>query len=175
MRNVRSDGHGGGWLGLPRWFLISAACSLITFVGCCGMNMCQMPFMFRDAQKQMEELRAQMEADRKARTVVVKAEDLLQAFDDDAAEADKKYKGKYLEMTGVVDRTGKDGHGILFAVVHGGDEDAKVKVECFFGFETTRDEKQLNDQLPKGKTATIRGEYTGRVSNVQMRDCSLAK
>jgi len=111
VRNVRSGGGGGGgpsgfgiWL---RWILTAAVVSVLGVSGCCGCGMWKMGSALEDAQKMMEKAKADAEADRKARTVVVAAADLLQNFQNDAAAADRVYKGKYLELTGTVERVGK--------------------------------------------------------------------
>jgi hypothetical protein len=108
--------------------------------------------------------------------VAVSASDLLREFQTDPAAADRKYQGKYLELTGVVERTGRDRNAISFVVLHAGDEAAKVKVECFFDdyFLGPPDVARVG-RLEKGQTVTVRGEYTGQVSNVQVHQCSLVE
>jgi hypothetical protein len=88
--------------------------------------------------------------------------------------ADKKYAGKYLEITGVVERTGGGRRDVPFVVLHGGDENAKVKIECFFDLGNEPDNAQVV-RLAKGDKIKLRGEYKGQVSNVQLRECVLPK
>ena len=57
---------------------------------------------------------------------------------------------------------------------HGGDEAAKVKVECFFEYADRTEEGRLV-RLKPGQTVTVRGEYDGQVSNVQVRECVLVR
>ena len=92
----------------------------------------------------------------------------------DPAAADKKYAGKYLEVTGVVERTGRGQGDTPFVILHAGDAEAKVKVECFFDLFDRGDPARVR-RLAPGQTVTIRGEYEGRVSNVQLRECALVK
>jgi hypothetical protein len=125
------------------------------------------------ARAEMEKARAQIEADRRARTVVVSAEQLLQEFQD-APAADRKYRGKYLEMTGIIERVGTDGDDNRFVILHAGDEQAALKIECFFDTVDEDDATRVG-RLSKGTTITVRGEYRGRVSNIQVRDCVLVK
>jgi hypothetical protein len=127
----------------------------------------------QDVRKEIERAKADAEADRRARTVVVTAADLLQEFQD-AAAADRKYQGKYLEVSGVVDRAGTDGGNTPFVVLHGGDEDAPLKIECFFAPTGPADAARIRG-LDKGQAIKVRGEYSGRVSHVQVRDCVLVK
>jgi hypothetical protein len=127
-----------------------------------------------DSQKAMERARADAEAARKARTVEVAAADLLQEFQNDPAAADRKYKGKCLELSGIVERSGKGGGGQAFVILHAGDENAQLKIECFFDFSNDEDEVR-SKQLGKGQAITVRGEYNGRVSHIQVRGCVLVR
>jgi hypothetical protein len=154
-----------------RWVLGTALIGLLGVSGCCGMGMWKMGSAMEEAQKAMEKERARMEEERKTRTVVVTAADLLKDFQDDPAAADRKYLGKYLELSGTVERSDKGRDGLCFAILHGGDAKAAVKIECFFEFN---EEHQVLG-LEKGHRAIVRGEYSGRVSHVQLRGCVLAK
>jgi hypothetical protein len=179
VRNVRSGGRGsgGGWGGLSpvvRWLLIGGVVAVLGIAGCCAFGMWQMRALVKDAQEQAERMRAEEEAKRKERTVEVSAAQLLKDFQADAEGAERKYKGKYLVVTGVVERVGKNRNEQHFVVLHGGDEQAKVKVECFF-FPADDTEEARIEQLGKGAAVTVRGEFDGRVSNVQMRECVLGK
>jgi hypothetical protein len=141
-------------------------------VGCCGLGMWRLGTVFQHAQKQMEQAMAEAEANRRARTVVVSAGDLLQEFVNDPASADRKYAGKYLEVSGVVERSGWGRHESPFVILTGGDANAKLKIECFFDLASKNDEAQIK-RLDKGQSITVRGEYDGQVSNVQVRECVL--
>jgi hypothetical protein len=138
--------------------------------------MWRMGGLMQDAQKAMVQAKADMEADRRARTVAVSAADLLREFQTDPAAADRKFQGKYLELTGVVERTGRDRNGISFVVLHAGDAGAKVKVECFFDdyLQGPPNDGRIA-RLTEGQKVTVRGEYTGQVSNVQVHQCSLVE
>lgn len=176
VRNVRSDGAGSSRLtNMPsvfRWILGGMVVAVLCVVGCCGLGMWRLSSVFQDAQKQMEKAMAEEEAKRRARTVVVSAKDLLQEFVNDPASADRKYAGKYLELSGVVERSGWGRHETPFVILTGGDEKAKLKIECFFEPATKNDEAQIK-RLDKGQSITVRGEYDGQVSNVQIRECVL--
>jgi hypothetical protein len=176
VRNVRSDTGGSArptWLW---WVLGGALVAVLGVVGCCGLGMWRLGTVFQDAGKTMveamEKAKAKAEADRQARTVVVTAADLLQEFAKDPAAADKKYAGKYLEISGVVEKSGRGRHDVPFVILAGRDEKAKVKIECFFDLGGRKDEAQIK-RLEKGQTIKVRGEYDGQVSNVQVRECIL--
>ena len=157
-----------------KWVIGGAVVAVLGAVGCCGIGMWQMGNAFKDVTEMAERMRAEQEADQKARTVVVAAADLLKEFQDDPTAADRKYAGKYLELTGVVERSGQGQYNLPFVVLHAGDDTARVKVECFFGYMTAPDQARVK-RLTKGQTITVRGEYDGQVSNLQVRECVLAQ
>ncbi len=178
VRNVRSNPAGsalpGGmplWL---RWVLGVATAVVLGVAGCCGLGMLRMGSAIKDAQEMMKKAQAKAEEDRKARTVVVTAADLLQEFKHDPAAADRKYQGKNLEVSGIVERRGKGGDGASFVILNAGDESAQLKIECFFNCADEEDEVR-SKRLSKGQEVTVRGEYAGRVSHVQVRGCVLVK
>ena len=179
VRTVRSSRTGGGRTGgLPPWLWWvggGALAMVLGVAGCCGVGMWRMGQGMADIQQQIEQAKAAAEADRQARTVVVTAAQLLEEFQKDAAAADLKYAGKYLEVTGVVERTGRGRHDSPFCVLHGGDENAKFKVECFFEYLADPAAEARFRRLGKGQTVTVRGEYDGQVSNIQLRECVLPK
>jgi hypothetical protein len=179
VRNVRSGSSGSGWLGhippVVKWVLSGLVIVVVGVMGCCALGMWQMNRMVKDAEKEMERVREQAEADRKARTVVVSTAQLLEEFQKEPEAADRKYKGKVLEISGIVERSGKDHSHIPFAILHAGDENAKLKVECFFGFMDEEEDDARAERLTKGQKITVRGEYQGWVSNVRMWQCVLVK
>jgi tRNA_anti-like len=176
VRNVRSGG-GGGWGGLSpviRWLLIGGLVAGLGVAGCCGLGMWRMGVAIKDAQEQAERMRAEEEARRRERTVAVPAAQLLKEFQDDPAAADRKYKGKYLEVSGVVERVGRNRNEGHFVILHGGDKQAKLRVECFF-FPAGDVEEGRIERLDEGQAVTVRGEYDGRVTNIRLSECELAK
>jgi hypothetical protein len=179
VRNVRSEGRrSGGGEGLSpvlKWLLVGGLVGVVAVAGCCGVTIWRMGAVMKDAQQQMEQMQAQAEADRQARTVVVSAADLLRAFNADARAADDKYAGKYLELTGVVERTGGGRRGTPYVVLHAGDETAKVKIECHFDYLVPPEEARFR-RLRPGQTVTVRGEYEGQDGKggpVQVQECRL--
>jgi hypothetical protein len=178
VRNAR--GGGGGIVpasGMPpwvQWVLGGVLVALLLVGGCCAVGMWRLNTAFDEAREAMEQAEARAVADRKARTVAVSAADLVREFAADPAAADRTYKGRYLEVTGVVERVGTDGDGTPFVILHGGDAAAAVRVECFFDFADERAEGRVG-RLAAGRRVTIRGEYDGRVSNVQVRECELVE
>jgi tRNA_anti-like len=180
VRNVRSDAARSRLIAnmppMLKWVLGGAVAVVLGVAGCCGLGMWKMGRVIENAQKEAERMQAEREAERKARTVVVTAADLLQDFQTDRDAADQKYAGKYLEISGVVERHGhgRGRYDAPFVVLHGGDENAKFKIECFFDLFDPRDDAGIK-RLRKGQTITVRGEYDGQVSNVQLKECVLVK
>jgi uncharacterized protein (DUF1330 family) len=129
-----------------------------------------------DAERMIEQAKAQMEANRRARIVVISADQLLNEYQNDPKAASKKYKGKYLEISGVVERVNKDSEETPFVILHGGNDNSPVKIECFFDLNYEMNEPQ--DQikfLGKGQRITLRGEFGGQISHLQVRFCTLVK
>jgi hypothetical protein len=178
VRNVRSDRGGysgmGGVSPVLKWVGVGLLVGVLLVAGCCGIGMWKLGDAVQDAQRQMELAQAKMEAERKARTVVVSAAELLNEFNTAPTEADKKYDQKYLELTGIVERTGQARHDPIFIIMHAGDDTAKIKIECFFDLADDKEEAELK-RFTKGQRIKLRGEYDGHVSNVRLRDCTLVK
>jgi hypothetical protein len=151
VRNVRSDfARSSRLANLPpvlRWFIGGAVVVVLSVVGCCGLGIWRMGTAFEEAQKaavkEMERAKADAEADRRARTAVVGAADLLREFGKDPAAADRKYAGRYLEISGILERGGRGQRDAPFVILSGGDENAKVKVECFFDLADKKAEAQI--------------------------------
>ena len=175
VRNVRSNAAGFGW---PtkwfRWVIGGLVVVTLGVGGCCGLGMWRLGTAFKNSQDMIERAREDAEAERRARTVVVTAADLLQEFKDDPDAADKKYAGEYLEIAGVVERAGRGRYDRPFVILHGGDEAASLKIECYFDLSDKKDEARIK-RVGRGQTITVRGEYDGQVSNIQVRDCVLVK
>jgi hypothetical protein len=178
VRSVRSDGF--GFHRSPSLSMVLrvvggvAAVMVLGIVGCCGVGMWQMGRAVQDAQMQAQQFMAQQAAERQARTVAVAAADLLREFAKDSAAADRKYAAKYLEITGVVEKSGHERYERPFVILTGGDESAKLKIECFFDFANPQEQARIK-RLDKGESITVCGEYHGQVSNVQVRECRLVR
>jgi hypothetical protein len=176
---ARGGGGGGGsGLSTRNWLLIG----VLVMVGLGVLSSWALrvfrPAMANRNAREAERARAEAEAARRARTVAVPAAQLLEEFRTDAPAAEKKYRGKCLEVSGVVERVGRDREGIPFVVLHAGDDRAPIKVECFFDlYDEEDDERDENPVagLQPGQAVTIRGEFAGRVSNVQLNACARVK
>lgn len=174
---VRGGGGGCGGGGAPygglsplaRWMLGGLIVAILVVAGRWGFR--GAPAL--DDQQAAERAKANAEAERRARTVVISAARLLREFQSDP-RADQKYRGKYLELYGVMERSGKDRDGTPFVILNGGDEKAELKIECFFDTADEENETRIQ-RLRKGQGITVCGQYSGRISHIQIRDCVLIK
>ncbi len=175
VRRARGGAGGtGGSSTILRWLLIGLVVVALGSGACCAVGLWFWGEKMEDLQEDFKRAQAMAEAERKARTVVVPATQLLREFQDNPAEADRKYRGKYLEITGVVERSGGDEDDTRFVILHAGDESAKLRIECFFDLYDEVDEIRIG-RVEKGQSVTVRGEYGGRVSHIQLRQCVLVK
>lgn len=178
VRNVRSSAGGSAppgsmppWL---RWVLGGAVVTVVAVLAVCWiLGIWPARRADNDVEKLMTQMKAAIETQRRTRMVVVTAADLLQQCQNDPA-SERKYQGKYLEISGIVERCGKDGDQTPFVILHGGDQQAKLKIECFFD-DADEGEAARIVRLSKGQTITVRGEYDGRVSHLQIRECVLVR
>ncbi len=83
-------------------------------------------------------------------------------------EADKKYKDKILEVTGMVHAVANDA-GNTISVVLSDERGMPIDVKCWF----EGDDKALFAQIKPGRSATIQGKCEGRTSGVMLRKCKL--
>jgi hypothetical protein len=105
--------------------------------------------------------------------VAISAARLVREFQNDP-DADRKYKGKYLELTGTVERTGKDRDDTPYVVLSAGDDRGPLKIECFFDDADEAAAARV-ERLPKGQTVIVRSQYSGRISHLQVHDCVLVE
>jgi len=95
--------------------------------------------------------------------------ELCSAYEDNELKADAEYKGKVLDVTGIIEDISRDIKGTPFVILGKGNGLA-VGVKCEFSSE---DETQLA-RLSKGEEITIRGKCVGYwIINVLLRGCSL--
>ena len=100
--------------------------------------------------------------------IVITAEDLAKAFEDNEINANKLYKDKMVEVTGEVSDIG-EALGSTYITLEAGEEFALTQAQCFF-----KNEEQINKiaELSKGDTVTVIGKCDGKSMNVGVNDCS---
>ena len=100
--------------------------------------------------------------------VKVEASELYKEYKDEA-EVNKKFQGKYMELTGTVDRVGENAVNQFYAVMKGGD--AVGDVRCLF----TKQGPDESGEVKAGQTITVRGICLGKVMNVMLDECTIKK
>ncbi|HEV3383395.1 MAG TPA: hypothetical protein VG097_01200, partial [Gemmata sp.] len=175
VRNVCSDNRRSGRPANRQHLLLigGVLVAVLLLAGYWAFGVRSRGLAIKDAAKANERAKAENEARLRSKTVVVAAAQLLQEFQNNP-DSDQKYKGKYLEIFGFVERVGTDGDDAPFIIVNANDEKVPIKIECFFD-SASRDEEAQIKRLRKSQTITVRGEYSGLVGNLQVRDCVLVR
>lgn len=99
--------------------------------------------------------------------IVISAEELAKAFEDNEVKANQLYKDKMVEVTGTVSSIGEI-LGSTYITLDAAEDFALTQTQCFFD-----DEDQINKvaSLSKGDTVTIVGKVDGKSINVGVDDC----
>lgn len=101
----------------------------------------------------------------------VTAVEFAREYEDDEVRADRKYKGKQVEVTGVIDGFDLDDPDVLVVQFKGIKRGFKdVTVDCEFA--PTREVKAKAGRLKPGDTVTIRGTCTGHTT---LENCQLVE
>ncbi len=104
--------------------------------------------------------------------IEVTVEELLSAYEADAAAADAKFANEILKVTGVVDRIEvKDILDIHYIILTSAEKGILQDIRCTFD---KKHGPELN-QLTKGQTVTVRGKYDGSIIDICLRDCVLVR
>ena len=99
------------------------------------------------------------------------ATDMLVMFKDKQAEAEEKYKGRVVDVTGSVFQKGDNLAGERAITLEGGTQSKFAGVRCVF---PPANYFQL-DEVERGENVTIRGRFDALVSDVVLRDCAVLK
>jgi hypothetical protein len=99
-------------------------------------------------------------AEREGPPITISAEDLYSAYESNEAEADKRYQGKVLIVTGTVGTTSTPDEGLGRPAVILVDAQEKSLVNCF-GFATA--EKEAISKLKTGQKITVKGKSMGKI------------
>lgn len=84
--------------------------------------------------------------------------------------ADRKYKGKVLQMTGTVDTISRDLLDTIYVTLKAGNA-TFVQIQCFFDDGS----EDAVAKLSSGQSLTIRGRCDGKFGNVMLKDCAIVK
>lgn len=100
-------------------------------------------------------------------TIKISASDLLVAYDENGVKADEDYKGKLLEVTGIIRNIDKDFLDETYVTLDTGADFELISVQCYFKGDSA---KKLSE-LKKGEEVTIIGTCDGSVVNVILEKC----
>ena len=98
-------------------------------------------------------------------SVTISASKLYKEYNENEIAADEKYKGKIIEVTGVIRDIGNDIMDNAYITLVGNEYFGDI--QCYFN------EKSVVAKLSKGKRITIIGSCSGLLMNVQMDNCIL--
>lgn len=114
-----------------------------------------------------DEVKEEPKEEPKEEVIVVSAEDLAKAFEDNEISANKQYKDKILEVTGTVQDIGEV-LGSTYISLDSGEEFSITHAQCFF-----KDEDQIDKvaELSKGDTVTLIGKCEGKSLTVEVKNC----
>jgi tRNA_anti-like len=100
----------------------------------------------------------------------ISAFELATRYDSNEIAADQSFKGKEFIVTGVVDNVGKDITDEMYVAL-AGPEGSIRGVQCFFSEDHA---KQLAS-LSKGQHVRLKGEVSGLMMNVLVKDCRIVE
>lgn len=103
-------------------------------------------------------------------TVKITAKELMDAYNENGVKADNEYKGKILEVTGIVDTIDKDILDTVYVTIGTGAQ-FEWNVQCYF-----KDEGEIAKaaELSPGEEVTIIGECDGKaILNVDLKNSRL--
>lgn len=107
----------------------------------------------------------------KSPDITISAGELHAAYENNEVAADERFKGKIIQVSGIVDDIGKDIMDTIYVTLSAGGEYSFSSVQCFFADSHTSDAASLS----KGDYVTIKGKCDGLMMNVLIRGSSLVK
>ena len=96
-------------------------------------------------------------------SVIITASKLYKEYNANEIAADEKYKGKIIEITGVIRDIGNDIMDNAYITLVG--DEYFGDIQCYFN------EKSVVAKLSKGKRITVIGSCSGLMINVQINNC----
>lgn len=93
-------------------------------------------------------------------------------YKENEVAADAKYKGKVVEISGSVDTIGKDALDTPYiAFTTENQYEIINRIQCMFG----RNDTDALSSVSKGQKITLRGEVSGALGNIIVRDCQIVE
>ena len=96
-------------------------------------------------------------------SITISASKLYKEYNENEIAADEKYKGKIIEVTGVIRDIGNDIMDNAYITLVG--DEYFGDIQCYFN------EKSVVAKLSKGKRITVIGSCSGLMMNVQINNC----
>ena len=96
-------------------------------------------------------------------SVTISASKLYKEYNENEIAADEKYKGKIIEVTGVIRDIGNDIMDNAYITLVGNEYFGDI--QCYFN------EKSVVAKLSKGERITVIGSCSGLMINVQINNC----
>ncbi|WP_434042221.1 MULTISPECIES: OB-fold protein [Sorangium] len=112
---------------------------------------------------------AKPEAPQREAAVKVEIKQLLGEYGDNEVRADNAFKGKLVQVTGLVGDVKKDITGGIYVTVGTGGMLEIPVVQC----SISESEAGAASALSKGQRVTVRGRVSGLMMNVQVSDCEI--
>lgn len=107
-------------------------------------------------------------SNRSAVPIIITAERLMADYKANEIAADEKYKGKILEVTGIIKEIGKDiFEDNMFVALESGGKLEIRSVQCFL--EENLRKKAAS--LSKGHRITLRGRCEGMIADIKIKNC----
>lgn len=148
--------------------------ALFLFV-CCGGGIVMTGILGTNVAKELDkEIKKQEQqskpsaAVKSAPPIVISANDLVKAYEDNAVAADEKYRYKMLQVRGTVNSVSRDVTGNPYLSLAGGNY-ALDAITCHF----SDDQANQLAQLKKGQQVTVVGYCNGKPAFINLNDCSL--
>jgi hypothetical protein len=95
------------------------------------------------------------------------ADQLYSEYDANQVAADAKYKGKVVSITGSISDIGKDVTDTAYVIIGG--TGILNGAQCMF----PKGQESLIGNLSKGQQVTAKGEVSGKIGNVLVRNCTI--
>lgn len=95
------------------------------------------------------------------------ADQLYSEYDANQVAADTKYKGKIILISGSISDIGKDVTDTAFVIIGG--TGMLNGAQCMF----PKGQESLLGNLSKGQQVTAKGEVSGKIGNVLVRNCTV--
>ena len=102
-------------------------------------------------------------------SISVSAAELVNDYKANEVAADARYKGKVVEVSGAIDRIGKDLIDTMYVSLSSGRQFEFRSVQCYFA---DSEEGKLS-QLSNGQWITLKGRCDGLMGNVLVKECKI--